>query len=184
MAHRSGPDPGPGPAAPAPSADQLHKAARALLEALDAGGMTLATAESCTGGFLASVLTDVEGLSHLLDRGFVTYSRAAKQELLGIDRALIDSAGAVSEPVARAMAEHGLRRSRAGLALAITGLAGAPDPDEPEAAGVTFVAAAMPLQSWVHRIDYGDRPRREVRNLAAAAALAIGMRAIAWQRAL
>jgi nicotinamide-nucleotide amidase len=169
---------------PVPSAAQLHAAARGLLEALDAAGMTVATAESCTGGFLTSVLTDVEGLSHAVDRGFVTYSRAAKQELLGIDRALIEGAGAVSEPVARAMAEESLRRSRAGLALAITGLAGAPDPDEAEGAGVTFVSAAIPLQSWVYRIDYGERPRSEVRNLAAAAALAIGMRAIAWQRAL
>lgn len=167
-----------------PKLAQLHAAARSLLETLDEAGMSLVTAESCTGGFLASLLTDIEGLSHGFDRGFVTYSDAAKQQMLGIDRALIDRAGAVSEPVARAMAEESLSRSRGGLALAITGFAGDADPEEKEGPGVTFVAAAIPHQSWVYRIDYGERPRHEVRNLAAAAALAVGMRALAWRQAL
>lgn len=167
-----------------PGTAQLHAAARQLLEGLDDIGMTVATAESCTGGYLASLLTDIEGLSHNFECGFVTYSKAAKQQVLGIDGSLIERDGAVSEPVARAMAEAGLRRSRAGLVLAITGFAGSSDPAEAEEAGVTYVAAAIPHQSWVYRIDYGDRPRRAVRNLASAAALTVGMRAIAWRASL
>jgi nicotinamide-nucleotide amidase len=165
---------------PAPDIARLHDAARALLETLDAAGVSLVTAESCTGGFLASLLTDIEGLSHGFDRGFVTYSNEAKQQMLGIDGGLIDREGAVSEPVARAMAECSLARSDGSLALAITGFAGESDPDEAEGPGVTYVAAAIHGQSWVYRIDYGERPRQEVRNLAAAAALAVGMRALAW----
>lgn len=167
-----------------PGEAQLHRAARALLEKLDEAGMAVVTAESCTGGFLASLLTDIEGLSHGFDRGFVTYSGEAKQQMLGVDRGLIERLGAVSEPVARAMAEGSLSRSRGGLALAITGFAGSDDPHEKEGPGVTFVAAAIPHQSWVYRIDYGERPRAEVRNLAAAAALTVGMRALAWREAL
>lgn len=167
-----------------PGMEELHTAARALLETLDAAGIKLVTAESCTGGFLASLLTDIEGLSHGFDRGFVTYSKSAKQQMLGIDRALIEHSGAVSGPVVRAMAQGSLDRSRGGLALAITGFAGASDPEESEGPGVTYVAAAIPHQSWVYREDFGKRPREDVRNLAAAAALAAGMQAMAWKQAL
>ncbi|MFY7744900.1 MAG: CinA family protein [Erythrobacter sp.] len=167
-----------------PDMAELHTAARALLEALDGAGMSLVTAESCTGGFLASLVTDIEGLSHGFDRGFITYSKDAKQQMLGVERALIDRVGAVSEAVARAMATGSLRRSRGTLALAITGIAGSADPDEREGPGVTYVAAAIPHQSWVYRMDYGERPRHEVRNLAAASALAVGMQAMAWKAAL
>ena len=162
-----------------PDARSLHELAESLLRLLESADMKIATAESCTGGFLSSVLTDIEGLSHCVDRGFVTYSKGAKTEVLGIDADLIEEVGAVSEEVARAMAEQCLARAGTGLALAITGLAGAPDPEEPENAGVIFVAAAISGRSWVYRVDYGERTRREVRNLATAAALAIGMRAVA-----
>lgn len=168
---------------PVPDIARLHDAAHILLETLDEAGMKLVTAESCTGGFLASLLTDIEGLSHGFDRGFVTYSNEAKQQMLGVEAALIEREGAVSEPVARAMAEGSLGRSDGHLALAITGFAGDADPDEAEGPGVTYVAAAISGQSWVYRIDYGERPRREVRNLATAAALAVGMRALAWRDA-
>jgi nicotinamide-nucleotide amidase len=168
---------------PVPDIARLHDAAHTLLETLEEAGMKLVTAESCTGGFLASLLTDIEGLSHGFDRGFVTYSNEAKQEMLGVEGGLIEREGAVSEPVARAMAEGSLKKSDGNLALAITGFAGKSDPEEAEGPGVTYVAAAIPGQSWVYRIDYGERPRREVRNLAAAAALAVGMRALAWRDA-
>lgn len=166
-----------------PDMEQLQAAARSLLVQTDRADMTLTTAESCTGGFLASLLTDIEGLSHCLDRGFVTYSKAAKQQMLGIGFDLIEQHGAVSEPVARAMAENGLARADCDLSLAITGLAGTPDQHEPEGAGVVYVAAAIPSQSWVHRVDYGERPRSEVRNLAAFAALTIGIRTVASRNA-
>lgn len=166
-----------------PDLVRLHDAARALLETLDAAGVSVVTAESCTGGFLASVLTDIEGLSHSFDRGFVTYSNNAKLDMLGVESELIEREGAVSEAVARAMAESSLARSDGALALAITGFAGEADPAEPEGAGVTYVAAAVHGQTWVYRVDYGERPRCEVRNLAVAAALAVGLRAVKWDKA-
>jgi nicotinamide-nucleotide amidase len=163
---------------PVPEIEELHAAAKALLEKLDEKGITLVTAESCTGGFLASLATDIEGLSHAFDRGFVTYTKQAKQELLGVDGAMLEREGAVSEPVARAMAQGCLGRSGAGLALAITGFAGDADPEEDEGPGVTFVAAAVPGHTSVTRIDYGKRERRDIRNLVSLAALEIGLEAL------
>jgi nicotinamide-nucleotide amidase len=161
-----------------PGIEQLHAIARTLLEKLDDAGLAVVTAESCTGGFLASLLTDIEGLSHGFDRGFVTYTNDAKQEMLGVDGDLIKSEGAVSAPVARAMAEGSLKRSGGGLALAITGFAGTSDPAEDEGPGVTYVAVAVPGRSRVTRIDYGERSRSEVRNLVADAALHFGLKAL------
>jgi nicotinamide-nucleotide amidase len=138
---------------PVPEIEELHAAAKALLEKLEEKDTALVTAESCTGGFLASLCTDIEGLSHGFDRGFVTYTKDAKRELLGVDGGVLEREGAVSELVARAMAEGCLTRSGAGLALAVTGFAGASDPDEDEGPGVTFVAAAVPGHITVTRID-------------------------------
>src|SRR4051794_41766457 len=90
--------------------------------------LTIATAESCTGGMLAALLTDIEGAGHGFDRGFVTYTKEAKTELLGIEPSLLDRNDAVSEVVARAMAEGALKRSKADLAVAITGFAGPAGP--------------------------------------------------------
>lgn len=97
-----------------------------LLQAARAAGLTVATAESCTGGMVAAALTDIAGSSDVFERGFVTYSNDAKAELLGVDPALTGPGGpgAVSEPVARAMAEGALRRSRADVAVSVTGIAG------------------------------------------------------------
>lgn len=87
-------------------------------------GWMLATAESCTGGMIASACTDLAGSSNWFDRGFVTYSNAAKQDMLGVPETLIDSHGAVSEPVARAMASGAVARSLARCSVAVTGVAG------------------------------------------------------------
>ena len=97
---------------------------RALAQALLAQGWKLATAESCTGGLIAAACTELSGSSGWFERGFVTYSNAAKTELLGVDAALIEAHGAVSEPVARAMAEGAVARSRAQVSVAVTGVAG------------------------------------------------------------
>ena len=167
---------------PVPEIGELHAAAKALLEKLQEKDIALVTAESCTGGFLASLCTDIEGLSHGFDRGFVTYTKDAKRELLGVDDDMLEREGAVSEPVACAMAEGCLKRSGAGLALAVTGFAGASDPEEDEGPGVTFVAAAVPGHTSVTRIDYGERPRRDVRNLVSLAALEIGLRTLGRKR--
>jgi nicotinamide-nucleotide amidase len=99
-------------------------AAAALLDACRARGWKLATAESCTGGLIAATLTAIAGASDVVDRGFVTYSNGAKLELLGVPDITVTKHGAISEPVARAMAEGALARSRANLAISVTGIAG------------------------------------------------------------
>jgi nicotinamide-nucleotide amidase len=161
--------------------ERLLTAASDLLQQLDLAKMKIATAESCTGGFLTSLLTDIEGLSHCVDRGYIVYTEEAKHAMLGICCQQIERHGAVSEPVARAMAQNALQLSNADLALAITGFAG---PSGSQAggqpgAGTTFIGAAIAGQSWVYRINYGRRPRREVRNLATLAALIIAQRTLA-----
>ena len=102
----------------------MRELAERVGRALDAAGATLVTAESCTGGWLAQAVTSVSGSSAWFERGFVTYSNAAKEELLGVQRATLESHGAVSEETAREMALGALRRSRGTLAVAITGVAG------------------------------------------------------------
>jgi nicotinamide-nucleotide amidase len=98
--------------------------AAAVLALCRARGLTLATAESCTGGLIIGCLTDVAGSSDVVDRGFITYSNAAKTEMIGVPGGLIARVGAVSEAVARAMAEGALARSNADIAVAVTGIAG------------------------------------------------------------
>jgi nicotinamide-nucleotide amidase len=104
--------------------DTLTKRAAALLDAFRAARLTLATAESCTGGMVAGVLTEIAGSSDVVERGFVTYSNEAKAELLGVPMELIKAKGAVSEEVARAMAEGALMHSHAGVVVSVTGIAG------------------------------------------------------------
>ena len=121
-------------------------------------GWLLATAESCTGGLIAATCTDLAGSSGWFERGFVSYSNEAKSELLGVSAALIEQHGAVSEAVARAMAEGALRHSRAQVALAVTGVAGpgGGTPDKP--VGTVWFGWATPkgLMSEMRRFD-GDR---------------------------
>ena len=98
--------------------------AKVILEVCRRAGLTLATAESCTGGMVAAALTDIAGSSDVVERGFVTYSNAAKSELLGVPAGLIDSVGAVSAEVAAAMAEGALAHAPVDLAVSITGKIG------------------------------------------------------------
>ncbi len=102
----------------------LLDAATTLLAECRKRGLMLATAESCTGGLITAVLTEIAGSSDVVDRGFVTYSNSAKSEMLGVPPALIEANGAVSEPVAASMAEGALQRSKAALTIAVTGVAG------------------------------------------------------------
>jgi nicotinamide-nucleotide amidase len=101
----------------------LHEA-ETLLAACRARGLKLATAESCTGGLIAAALTAIAGASDVFDRGFVTYSNASKNQLVGVPLPLIEAHGSISEPVAAAMAEGALANSRAGIAVSVTGIAG------------------------------------------------------------
>jgi nicotinamide-nucleotide amidase len=104
--------------------DHLDEQAERLMHAICDRELKIATAESCTGGMLAALLTDIEGCGHGFDRGFVTYSKDAKRELLGIEAEVLDRNDAVSQAVARAMAEGALNRSTADVAIGVTGFAG------------------------------------------------------------
>src|SRR5688500_280511 len=132
--------------------------------------LKLATAESCTGGLLAALLTDVRGRGHVFERGFVVYSKDAKCDLLGLDRAMVDNCGAVSKPVAVAMAQGALRRSEADIALSITGFAGPAGEDDEE--GLVHFACARTNGETCHREEhFGPIGRQGVRVAALGVAL-------------
>jgi nicotinamide-nucleotide amidase len=151
-----------------PEIDRL--AQDVLREACDRGLM-LATAESCTGGLLASLLTDIPGMSHAFERGFVAYTHEAKHELLDVPQHILDDAGAVSEPCARAMAEGAIARSNADVAVSITGFTEGM-PGQP--AGLVHFACARRRGPTVHRkAEYGDVGRAEVRLHALKSALTL-----------
>jgi nicotinamide-nucleotide amidase len=142
--------------------DKLDEQAERLMHRLCDRDLTVATAESCTGGMLAALLTDIQGAGHGFDRGFVTYTKESKAELLGIQCDLLDRNDAVSEVVARAMAEGALERSSADLALAVTGFAG-PAGDGCEE-GLVHMALARRGGATVHRAEhYGAVGRGVVR---------------------
>jgi nicotinamide-nucleotide amidase len=128
---------------------ETEEATRRLLEKASERGLMLATAESCTGGMLASLLTDVQGVAHAFERGFVTYTNEAKNEMLGVPMDLIEAKNAVSKEVAVAMAEGALERSRANIALAITGFADAGD--EP---GLVHFGCARAGRRTLHREEH------------------------------
>lgn len=127
----------------------------AVLTAADRRGISLATAESCTGGLVASVLTDVEGRSHVFERGYVVYTDEAKADELAVPPRLLEQYGAVSAAVACAMAEGALRASGAGLAVAITGFAGRAGPDD-EPGLVHFAVAAVGAPTRHQERRFGD----------------------------
>ena len=148
-----------------------------LATALLARGWMLATAESCTGGLIAGACTDLAGSSNWLERGFVSYSNAAKSELLGVDVALIARHGAVSEPVARAMAQGALQHSKAQCALAVTGIAGPGGGSADKPVGTVWFAWATPqgVRSDMQRFD-GDRA--QVRSATVQHSLAVLLRLV------
>jgi nicotinamide-nucleotide amidase len=140
--------------------------------ALLARGWMLATAESCTGGLIAGACTDLAGSSNWFERGFVSYSNTAKTELLGVDPDLIARHGAVSEPVARAMAQGALQHSKAQCALAVTGIAGPGGGSAGKPVGTVWFAWATPggARSEMQRFD-GDRA--QVRSATVQHSLAV-----------
>ena len=154
--------------------------AAAVLAAARAKGWRIATAESCTGGLLAGALTDIPGSSDVFERGFVTYSNAAKVELLGVDPALISAHGAVSEEVAAAMAQGALARSDATLAVSTTGIAG-PGGSEFKPEGRVCFGIAGPEGVSTQTIDFGALGRAKVR--AAAVETALRLLAVALDQA-
>lgn len=147
-------------------ADSGNIRARAadLLALCERHGLAVATAESCTGGLVIAALTDIPGSSAVVERGFVTYSNAAKTECLGVPAALIREHGAVSEPVARAMAEGALAASPADLAVAVTGIAGPGGGSAGKPEGLVHFACARRGRATAHaRVEFGPRGRGAVR---------------------
>jgi nicotinamide-nucleotide amidase len=156
------------------SCDELTAEAAGLIDRCRAAGVTLAAGESCTGGLIAAILTEVPGASDVMERGFVTYSNQAKSDLLRVPKAVIDVHGAVSEPVARAMAEGVLAASPATIAIAVTGIAGPGGGTADKPVGLVHLAAARRGGRHVHDKQlFGDRARREIRLLSVQRAFAL-----------
>ena len=145
--------------------------AKAVLDAAAAQGLMIATAESCTGGLVAGALTDIPGSSAVVDRACVTYSYPSKTALLGVPEAMLTEYGAVSEPVARAMAEGMLARSEVQLTVAITGVAG-PGGSGAKPEGLVHFATALGGGETVHHVhEFGALGRTQVRAAAVKTAL-------------
>jgi len=143
----------------------LTRRLETALRPLDARDCKVAFAESCTAGLAATAVSGVEGLGHVLDCAYVTYSDGAKTRLLGVDAELVKREGAVSEPVARAMAEGALERSAADVAVSITGFAGPAGPDDEE--GLIHFALARTGRPTRHRVERFGARGTEVNRLAA-----------------
>lgn len=150
---------------------------QALLDAAKAKGVMLATAESCTGGMVSAAITDIAGSSAVFDRAFITYTNAAKIQMLGVLPTTLDAYGAVSEAVAREMAEGALRNSDADIAVAITGIAGPGGSDHKPEGRVCFgLATAAGVRT--ETVEFGAQGRAKVRSAARDHALTLLLRAV------
>ena len=141
----------------------MTDAAKLLQLARDAN-VTIATAESCTGGMIAAALTDIAGSSDVFDRGFVTYSNDAKQKMLGVQPRTLNTFGAVSEQVAKEMAEGALDRSKANLAMSVTGIAGPGGSEHKPEGRVCFGIARSGQPTKTETVEFGAIGRADVRR--------------------
>lgn len=146
-----------------------------LLEVFRKNGLMIATAESCTGGLIAGCLTEIAGSSDVVDRGFVTYSNSAKIEMLGVRPATLDAYGAVSEAVALEMAEGALKRSKAQVAIAVTGIAGPGGSEHKPEGRVCFGLAVEGQRTQVKTVEFGAQGRDKVRALTVSKALELAL---------
>ncbi|MBB4525185.1 UNVERIFIED_ORG: nicotinamide-nucleotide amidase [Rhizobium sophorae] len=138
--------------------------AEAIIRDFTAAGLMLSTAESCTGGLIAGALTEISGSSAVVDRGFVTYTNTAKMEMLGVQAETLLRFGAVSEETAQQMVHGALFRSRAEIAVAVTGIAGPGGGSAEKPVGLVHLAAKSRAGALIHRkMLYGDIGRSEVR---------------------
>ena len=152
----------------------LQDEATRLLDAFRARRMRIATAESCTGGLIAALLTQIPGSSDMVERGFVPYCNAAKVEMLGVAADLIAVHGAVSEAVARAMAEGALRASQADISIAVTGVTGPGGGSAAKPVGLVHLAAGRKGGETLHReCRFGDIGRDAIRVASVEVALAL-----------
>jgi len=152
--------------------------AEALLALARSKGAKIATAESCTGGLIAGAITDIAGSSDIFDRGFVTYSNAAKRDMLGVHAATLEHFGAVSEEVAREMADGALARSAADLAISVTGIAGPGGSGHKPEGRVCFGLAQSGHATMTQTVEYGPMGRSNVRRATVGHALHLLMRAL------
>ncbi|WP_222305536.1 CinA family protein [Rhizobium leguminosarum] len=144
--------------------DDILSAAEAIVRDFTAAGLMISTAESCTGGLIAGALTEISGSSAVVDRGFVTYTNSAKIEMLGVQAETLSRFGAVSEETARQMVHGALFRSRAEIAVAVTGIAGPGGGSAEKPVGLVHLAAKSRAGALIHRkVLYGDIGRSEVR---------------------
>ncbi|MGL4325628.1 MAG: CinA family protein [Beijerinckiaceae bacterium] len=154
--------------------------AREVLDRARSQKLKIVTAESCTGGLVAMLLTEIAGSSDVFERGFVTYSNDAKSEMLGVAPDIIAKNGAVSEPVARSMAEGAVKQSHADVGVAITGVAGPGGGSAHKPVGLVHIAVYRKKNGTRHGIfQFGDLPRRDIRERAARDALMMLMHAMA-----
>ena len=148
--------------------------AEAVLNEARMKGVHIVTAESCTGGLISGLLTEIAGSSDVVERGFVTYSNDAKTDLLGVPVELLKEHGAVSETVARAMAQGALKHSKAQIAVAVTGVAGPGGGTAEKPVGLVHIAAAREGGAVLHEEHrFGDIGRQNVRLRSVEAALAL-----------
>ena len=152
--------------------EALAAAATAVLDACRARALKVATAESCTGGLVAGALTEIAGSSDVVERGFVTYSNKAKEEMLGVSARTLREFGAVSRQTAEEMARGAIAHSHAHLAVAITGIAGPGGGNADKPVGLVHFAAASRAGALVHaEMRYGDIGRAEIRRKSVLQAL-------------
>ena len=153
---------------------KLLEDAHALLDLCRSRGIRIATAESCTGGLVAALLTEITGSSDVVERGFVTYSNDAKQDMLGVRAQTLAAHGAVSEPTAREMAQGALNHSRADIAVSVTGIAGPGGGSAEKPVGLVHFACAH-KDGTVVAVErrFGDLGRGGVRLAAVEQALAM-----------
>lgn len=153
--------------------DDLTEQAAELIAGCRAAGLTLVTAESCTGGLIAACLTDIAGASDVFDSAYVTYSNTAKTRMLGVPAEVIGAHGAVSREVALAMAAGALARAGAGIAVAVTGIAGPGGGTAEKPVGLVHIAACTSGRQEHRKCTFGDKSRRDIRLLTVKEAIAL-----------
>lgn len=154
-----------------------------LVQDAISAGARIATAESCTGGMVAAAITDIAGSSAVLDRGFVTYSNQAKQDMLGVKAATLDAFGAVSQEVAREMAEGARTRAKVDLAVSVTGIAGPGGSEFKPEGRVCFALAVTGHATHAETVEFGPLGREKVRQAARNHALALLAQGVSTIRA-
>ena len=157
----------------------LRTSAEGILKTARKAGLKIATAESCTGGLIAALLTEIAGSSDVVERGFVTYSNQSKCDLLGVTVEMLIDHGAVSEAVARAMAEGAVKNSGADLAVSVTGIAGPGGGTKTKPVGLVHLACARKGRETLHERHVFDGDRSAVRKSAVTTALKLLQRQLA-----